>query len=491
MRLSVRVREQHRHGGDFLFFKEAQFMNKALGAVFGFVGAILLFLPTAAQAGPLLVGEPIGTQIFCTGTQSNPNLRAITISANLGRVQPLRVHAGKGGAACSETISISDTRVNVTIIGDGGDVLRNGDACSDGNNTQIIGEDPSQSQIIQIRGKNITITGVEISGQSINDVSGKVLSNLSLFDGIDFDSAQCTSDSPSDPNCNNSRGIRGQRGGIFLIGRNQALGSFNPKLVNDSDNHNPKQYEERTGVCIHDVGKAGIEVTQGSLARIINSSVHHVGGDGVAISETSHATVGFSSGGEFGLTNDPFPGPGHAGPNFLHNNTGNAVSVTRNSYARIVGNTLFGNVGNGVSVTRGSGADVADNVIGANTGRGIDINDNSQVNLGTTGDPRCNLTPKTNIVPGGGLGGTQPTAAGTQCPGTDSGTTQNSGETTSGVVNLGNLANTVLPTANTAGGIRCQRSYVAGRWLVDRTNGAASLGNNAGSSFTTCTSTLN
>src|ERR1051325_8641894 len=134
-------------------------MNKASGAVFGLIGAILLLLPVAAFAGPQLPGEPTGSHTFCAGSQSLN--RAVTISSALGRVQPIRAH-GTAGRPCKETISIADTRVNITIIGDGGDTLTYGNACADPNNTQIVGEDPSQAQIIQVRGRNITITGVEI-----------------------------------------------------------------------------------------------------------------------------------------------------------------------------------------------------------------------------------------------------------------------------------------------------------------------------------------
>jgi hypothetical protein len=470
-------------------------MKKALGAVFGLIGAILLLLPVAATAGPILPGESLGSQIFCQGTQNASSGRFTTIGGALGRAQPIRPHG-----TCSETLSITETRVNITILGDGGDTIRNASACADGNNTKIVGEDPSQSQIVQVRGRNITITGVEITGQSIKNVSDTFLTkNLGLFDGIDFDSVQCGSNLPSDPNCNNNRGIRALRGGQMLVGRNSAVGSFQPKLTSNTDNHNPRQYEEKTGVCIHDVGKNGIEVTQSSLARIINSEVHHVGStggraDAVAVSETSHATVGFSSGGEFGLTSDPFPGPGNAGPNYLHDVTGNGVSVQRNSYARVVGNSIINNGRDGVAVTRGAGADVADNLLNHNR-NGVLLDDNSQINLGTTNNAACSLgTPAGNVIPaelGGGLGDPAPTAAGQQCPGggTDGGT-QNTGTTGSGVVNVSNLVNSIT-TNNTAAGISCTRAYIAGRSTSNRNGSAGGLNANAGNVFTSCISSLN
>ena len=157
----------------------------------------------------------------------------------LGRNQPIRPHG-----TCTETLSISDTRVNITILGDGGDTLTWGSACADPNTTKLIGEDPSAAQIIQIRGKNITVTGLEISGQTVFEVPTSFLNNqLGLFDGVDFDSNQCTTNLAKDPACNNNRGIRAQRGGIFLLGRNQTVGSFVP--VPTASNHQPRQYEEK------------------------------------------------------------------------------------------------------------------------------------------------------------------------------------------------------------------------------------------------------
>jgi hypothetical protein len=471
-------------------------MKKALGAVFGLIGAILLLLPVAATAGPVLPGEPIGSQIFCNGTQSASSGRFITMGGALGRAQPIRPHG-----TCSETLSITDTRVNITILGDGGDTIRNSSACADPLNTLLLGEDPSQAQIIQVRGRNITITGIEIRGQNITanpPFTTKFLqNNLNLFDGIDFDSSQCPSSSDanrSNPGCNNNRGIRAQRGGIMLIGRHSTVGAFQPKLTDDRDNHNPRQYEEKSGVCIHDVSKNGIEVTQSSTARIINTEIKNVTGDAVNVSETSTVTVGFSSGTELNLTTDPFPGQGNGGPNYLHNNTGNGVAVQRNSYARIVGNSIVSNAGAGVSVTRGAGADVADNVLNGNA-RGVDVNDNSQVNMGTTNDStNCSLTtPAANTIPvelGGGLGSPAPTAAGQQCPGggKNSGV-QNTGTTGSGIVNLGNVVNSVTVN-NTSTGIRCQRSYITGRSTSNRDGSVGGLNANGGS-FTSCVSSLN
>jgi len=475
-------------------------MNKALGAVFGFIGAILLLLPVAAFAGPQLPGEPTGTHTFCSGTQSGS--RAVTIGSALGRVQPIRAHG-----TCKETLSIADTRVNITLIGDGGDILTNGHACADPANTKVIGEDPSAAQIIQVRGRNITITGIEIIGNSILAVPvGFLNSNLGLFSGVDFTAVGCPAPSPlagggdataNNGACNNNRGIRAQRGGILLVGRHTTTGGFLSVLT--AGNHQPRQYEEKTGVCIHHVSKNGIEATQSSTLRVINTDIHDVGGDAINISETSTTTIGFSSGTETNLTSDPFPGQGNGGPNFLHNNTGNGVAVQRNSYARIVGNTISGNNTSGINITRGAGADVADNVLNANSQFGVALNDNSQVNLGTTGTAVCSLVPAANIKPasiGGGTGAVLPSPAGNQCPGAGTGSgLQNTGTTGSGTINLGNLSNTVT-TSNGSGGISCVRSYITGRSTANRAALAVATGlsGNGGAGanvFTTCVSNLN
>jgi hypothetical protein len=494
----------------FLFFKEAQFMNKALGAVFGFIGAILLLLPVAAFAGPQLPGEPTGSHTFCAGSQNGP--RSVTISSALGRVQPIRAH-GTSGRPCKETISIADTRVNITILGDGGDTLTNGSACADPNNTILVGEDPSAAQIIQVRGRNITITGLEIMGQSILDVPVSFLNNnLGLFQGPDYQTDSTANDSngtgagcpggglanAKNLNCNNNRGIRAQRGGILLIGRTSYFGGFLPVLT--AGNHNPAQAEEKTGVCIHHVAKNGIEITAGSSARIINSEVHDSTGDGINLSEMSTATIGFDSGGNFNLTNDPFRNPGNGGPNWLHNNTGNGVAIQRNSLGRVVGNTINFNGTSGINVTRGGSADVADNFLNANSQFGVAVNDNSQVNMGTTGNSvLCDLVAKANVKPpsiGGGTGAVMPSAAGSQCPGGGLASgLQNTGTTGAGQFNVSNLANTVT-ASNGSGGISCVRSYIAGRSTANRAALAVATGlsGNGGAGtnvFTTCTSNLN
>jgi hypothetical protein len=396
------------------------------------VGVALPVLPRVSEAQmPQLtpVIFPLtGTAFTCSQTKR--------ISNSLGNAQPLKV---TGHCIEATALSISDTRTNITILG------RGTGACGDPNNTtltvveKINGDTPnSASTIIDVRGKNILVTGLEIFGVSSN------------------------------PNIDNRRGIRISRGGTMQVGRNVTLSQG----ANQSDTI----YQEQSGVCIRDLGKAGIEVNQGGFLRVTNTEIMNVGGDAISVTEHAAATIGFTSGGEFGLVTDAFPGPGHAGPNWLHGNLGNGVNVSRNSEARIVGNTIASNLKDGINVNRNSHVDIADNLINGNTGWAIQLTDNSNANLGTTSGPVnpalgfCN-----NALPGQGCG------------------------VPFGTVSLTNNANPVT-IPNTAGNVKCTWSDIRGRWTFGR-DGAVSpaLGplsdNGTGApvagSFTTCNSSLN
>jgi hypothetical protein len=366
------------------FYKEASDMNRITGTAVGLfiLGAAILCLPAWGIAGPILKGEAVGTHVHCGG--------AVTIGSALGRAQPIRAHG-----LCRETISIADTRVNITILGDGGGDNRTAEdggpasplnACDDPRNTLIVGDDPTAAQIIQVRGRNITITGVEIFGVRADDpsVSPPISGNI-------WDPALCPASPPlpgagtsQDTGCNNNRGIRAQRGGILLIGRNQVKGDFGGTV-------DPKHYIEQSGVCIRDLSKNGIEANQSSTLRIINSEVTNVGGDGINLTDVSAANIGSSSGSELNLPSDPFEAPGHAGPNIFHNNAGVGITVDRHSQARIVGNYIHDNGAEGIRVRRHSQADVASNLIDKNL-NGIRVDDNSNVSLGTVGNPGCEAT---------------------------------------------------------------------------------------------------
>ena len=369
------------------------------------VGATFTILPDLGQAQltpPILPAA--GTSFTCSSL--------VKISSRLGSAQPLKV---SGHCVEDATLGINDNRQNITILGKGTG------ACGDPANTTLTVSDPSESTIINVRGTNITITGFEIFGLS------------------------------SDPTVDNRRGIRAQRGGTLLVGRNT------------QGNGDPTIYLERSGVCIRDVGKAGIEAGTGSVVRVTNTEIKNVGGDGISVTEGGIAEIGFTSGGEFGLTTDAFPGPGVSGPNNVHNTGGAGANINRNSAARIVGNTFASNKNSGINVATNSHADIADNLINGNGQFAVQVTDNSNVNLGTTGNTGCGAT------------------NGTSCAG--------------GTVALTGLANSVTVT-NTTGAIRCVRSVMAGRQTMDRagTVGAGLLGNGgtAGTNtFTSCTSSLN
>jgi hypothetical protein len=415
-------------------------MERITGTAVGLfiLGAAILFLPAWGVAGPVLKGEPVGTHVHCGG--------AVTIGSALGRTQPIRAHG-----LCRETLSIAATRTSITVIGDGGGDNRSPEdggtgvsACNDPRNTLIIGDDPSAAQIVAVQGKNITITGVEISGVIGNDPSVSPPLPVNQWDPTTPPASTCTGAS-IDTNCNNNRGIRAQRGGILLIGRNVAKGDFAPPT-------DPKHYLEQSGVCIRDVSKNGIEANQSSTLRIINSEVMNVGGDGINLTDVSAANIGSSSGSELNLPSDAFEAPGHAGPNLIHNNLGVGITVDRLSQARIVGNYIHDNGAEGIRVRRNSQADVASNLIDKNL-NGIRVDDNSNISLGTVGNPGCPAT-----------------SFGFLCP---THTAIHSGT----FVKQDTLANSTTSTAkNTSFGIKCSvGGSISGLASVDRSSSAANL----------------
>lgn len=346
-------------------------MNRIMGTAVGLfiLGAAMLFLPAQGVAGPIIKGEAVGTHVFCGGPA--------TIGGALGRTQPIRPHG-----TCRETLNINDNRVNITIIGDGGgNGLTGQSACSDGRNTLIIGDDPTAAQIVQVRGKNISITGVEITGISAANLPAR----LALPAGV-WDPTDCGGDSDaSNPDCNDNRGIRATRGGFMTLGRNVVRGDFGGPP-------NAAVFIEQTGICVHHVGGNGIEVAQGSFARVANSEVHTVSGDGVVVGDGSVISFGVLSGGELGDPTDPFPSTGHSGPNIVRDNAGNGITIDRHSIGRIVGNFIHDNASRGIRVRRHSHADVASNLINSNGADGVRVDDTSNVSLGQTGSSFCAAT---------------------------------------------------------------------------------------------------
>jgi hypothetical protein len=427
-------------------------MNKTRAMVIGLyiLGAILLLAPVPAMAGPQLPGEALGTHVYCGKT--------VTIGSKLGSTQPLRVHG-----ICQEILSIADTRVNITIIGDGANVVPvSGDSTNNGGSacaanygiTTIIPDDPSAAEIVQVRGKNILLTALNIFGLRADDPS--IVYPVGPLGLPDWDPAQCPGSTPTvkrtitgdseNAGCSNNRGVRAQRNGILQLGRQTRLGA----LPLAASNEDPRFYEEKTGICIKYVGSNGIEATQGSFLRVINSEVQHVGGDAVLIAEGSAATIGFASGSEYKLATDAFAGPGHSGPNYLHNNTGAGVTVDRGSEARIVNNFVAFNGKAGIAVTRASQADVDSNRIDGNLGSGVTVADNSNISLGTTFVPGCDET-----------------TWGAPCG-------------TPGTFDPRTLANTVT-VANTSFGIKCTiGGSISGRSSTDRAGLLKGLVGNGG-----------
>jgi hypothetical protein len=306
----------------------------------------------SAMAGLLLLpalSEAHGTHVTCSAIN--------TISSKLGSTQP--VHAF---GICRENISISDTRINITLEGNGSG------ACGDPNNTQIMpavdkfGVADLNSALVAIRGRNITVVGFDIHGATF------------------------------------ATGVQVSRGGSALIGRSTK-----------NETLSPSSFIEQRGNCIRD-NKVGIAVSVASSARIINNEIKN-NGTGISASENSSILVGFASTGDLDPTAvlPEQAGPGLASPNWIHDNDGNAVAVDRSSSARLNGNKIVNNVAkrDGVSVASGGMADVINNFFdnsGAPTCAGcaaangnsdsIELSQNAVVNLGTSSVGGCPTPPQ-------------------------------------------------------------------------------------------------
>jgi hypothetical protein len=119
----------------------------------------------------------------------------------------------------------------------------------------------------------------------------------------------------------------------------------------------------------------GVVVGESSYAVIIGNSIHNIFGDAIQIPETSSARIGFNH------QEDP-----STTPNTITATDGSCIKVTRNSSARIVGNSLQGCGGDGVTVLRHSQADISSNTInnngGSHAGSGIFVTGGSEIELG-------------------------------------------------------------------------------------------------------------
>ena len=119
-------------------------------------------------------------------------------------------------------------------------------------------------------------------------------------------------------------------------------------------------------------GTNGIAVSLSGFAIIINNTIqNNLGGEGVVVTESSSARIGFVS------VNDTV-----ASPNVIQNNGGRGIVAVRSSDARIVGNTISGNADDGIGVFRDAQASASNNILNSNGGNGIFVSQNSGVNLG-------------------------------------------------------------------------------------------------------------
>jgi len=140
-------------------------------------------------------------------------------------------------------------------------------------------------------------------------------------------------------------------------------------------------------------GDFGVQVSQSSSARIINNTIRNNPGNGINVSASSFAFIGFVTTLET-----------TARPNTIQNNGTAGINVGRSSAARIHGNTITDNKTAGVLVNRASQVDIGGNTISGNGGDGILVVGNSIVNLGSdTGSGPFQL-PNTSGAPNSGFG---------------------------------------------------------------------------------------
>jgi parallel beta-helix repeat protein len=120
---------------------------------------------------------------------------------------------------------------------------------------------------------------------------------------------------------------------------------------------------------IRKTGRHGIHLDHSSVGRIAGNTIEDVRACGIDIAEGSVARVGYLL--------RPL---GH-GPNTVRGSGEHGISVNRGSSARIVGNTIERNKRSGILVTRHSQADAFGNAISGNGGNGITASHNSGVNF--------------------------------------------------------------------------------------------------------------
>ncbi|MBI2217042.1 MAG: right-handed parallel beta-helix repeat-containing protein [Candidatus Rokubacteria bacterium] len=120
------------------------------------------------------------------------------------------------------------------------------------------------------------------------------------------------------------------------------------------------------------IGTNGITVVDNSTAYITGGSVSGNSGSGIVVTRSSAARVG--------RTVRFVPGPVTISGNGARGGSG--VSVTRNSYALVDGNTITTNTGSGISLDQAASATITTNRIEGNTSTGISVTNTSAARIG-------------------------------------------------------------------------------------------------------------
>ncbi len=128
---------------------------------------------------------------------------------------------------------------------------------------------------------------------------------------------------------------------------------------------------------IRRTGRFGIHLDSGSVGHIANNRIEDVGAAGIDVTENSVARIGFL-----------IPAFPQLGPNVIQNAGSDGIAISRGSSAWIVGNTISGNKGSGISVTRNSQADVLANFINDNSADAITATYTSAINFSSEGTSR-------------------------------------------------------------------------------------------------------
>jgi nitrous oxidase accessory protein NosD len=121
----------------------------------------------------------------------------------------------------------------------------------------------------------------------------------------------------------------------------------------------------------------GIHLDSGSVGHIANNRIENVGAAGVEVTEHSVARIGFL-----------IPAFPKLGPNIIRNAGAAGIVISRGSSAWIVGNTISDNKGNGISVSRNSQADILDNLINGNSGDAVAARYGAAINFSSEGTSR-------------------------------------------------------------------------------------------------------